>query len=196
MMTTVINGLILAGGKSSRMGSDKSLITFHGKPQREYLFEILTPLCEKVCMSYKKFDQDIPSWLNPIADQYEIESPLNGIMSAFNYDSNVAWLSVPVDMPLINTNIISHLIANRDASKVATCFFDSDGKNPEPLFALWEPSSFTLIKKFFTEGKISPRDFLKQSEIKVIPIPDKRALTNINSPDELKKFISGSEGNF
>jgi molybdopterin-guanine dinucleotide biosynthesis protein A len=185
-----VYALILAGGKSSRMGTDKSVIEYHGLPQREYLFKILSPVCDKVFLSCRKDDDQIPSHYNPIADQFSIESPLNGILSAFEHAHGVAWLTVPIDMPLIDAKTISYLIENRDAKKIATCFFDSEGKNPEPLFTLWEPAAYSLLKKFYHEGKISPRDFLKQSDIKVIPIQDKKVLTNINSEIELKKFFS------
>jgi molybdopterin-guanine dinucleotide biosynthesis protein A len=185
-----VYALILAGGKSSRMGKDKSLIEYHGMPQREYLFKVLSPLCEKVFLSCRNRDEQIPSHLNPIVDHFSLESPLNGILSAFEHLSHTAWLTVPVDMPLIDAKTISFLIENRDEKKMATCFFDSEEKNPEPLFTLWEPAAFHLLKKFYHEGKISPRDFLKQADVKIIPIPDKRALTNINSEVELEKFFS------
>jgi molybdenum cofactor guanylyltransferase len=184
-----INGLILAGGKSSRMGTDKSLISFHGKPQREYLLELLSGYCEKVFLSCKDNDQNIPSIFNPISDNYTIQSPLNGILSAFDHDANVAWLTVPVDMPLIDSKTIAYLISNRAPDKMATCFIDSEGKNPEPLLTLWEPACYQSLKHFNDSGKFSPRDFLRQSDVNLLSIPDQKMLTNINSKDELSSFL-------
>jgi molybdopterin-guanine dinucleotide biosynthesis protein A len=123
-----------------------------------------------------------------LPDQHDFESPLNGILTAFAHDSIAAWLTVPVDMPLIDVEIVSYLLKKRDASKVATCFFDSDGKRPEPLVTVWEPRAYPLLQKFRHEGKISPRDFLSKHEVYMIEIPDKNALANINSPEELKNF--------
>ncbi|HTJ53311.1 MAG TPA: molybdenum cofactor guanylyltransferase [Cyclobacteriaceae bacterium] len=188
-MTSKINGLILAGGRSRRMGHDKSLITFHNKPQREYLFDLLNTLCDKVYTSCKKGDE-VPSSLNPLPDQFEIESPINGILSAFSQNSTAAWLTVPVDMPEVNLEILNYLINNRSDNHIATCFFDSEGKNPEPLLTLWEPPAVSLLQKFYEAGNISPRDFLKQSNVNTLTIPDKRALRNINSPDDLTDFLS------
>jgi molybdenum cofactor guanylyltransferase len=182
-----IFGLILAGGQSSRMGMDKSRIEFHGKPQREYLFELLSKFCNKVFTSCKKTEQ-IPSNLNPIADHYELESPLNGILTAFHHTPNVAWLTVPVDMPLIDADTISHLISNRDSHKVATCFYDSDGKNPEPLLAIWESCAAPLLLKFYNENNFSPRKFLQQSNTKLVTVLNASALTNINTINDLKLF--------
>jgi molybdopterin-guanine dinucleotide biosynthesis protein A len=188
-MISKINGLILAGGRSRRMGHDKSLIAFHNKPQREYLFDLLSTLCDQVYTSCKKGDE-VPASLNPLPDQFSIESPINGILSAFNQNSATAWLTVPVDMPEVNLETLNYLINNRSSNHIATCFFDSEGKNPEPLLTLWEPQSASLLKQFYNTGNISPRDFLKQSHVNIIAIPNTRALRNINSPDELTDFLS------
>jgi molybdopterin-guanine dinucleotide biosynthesis protein A len=155
-----IFGLVLAGGTSSRMGYDKGLVDFYGKPQREYVFEMLEGICQKVFLSCKR-GNDIPAKLNPLPDSLEMESPLNGIMSAFQLKSDVAWLTVPVDMPLINKSVLEYLIAHRVNSCTATCFVDSDGQNPEPLVTLWEPVAYPELQKFHDGGQTSPRKFLQ-----------------------------------
>ncbi len=182
-----IFGLILAGGKSSRMGFDKGLINYHGKPQREYLFHLLAKHCKQVFTSCKNSD-DIPETLNPLRDQFLIDSPLNGILSAFQSNKSTAWLTVPVDMPMVDEVVIAYLIQHRDTSKSATCFFDSDGKNPEPLFTIWEPSIYENLIKFNGAGESSPRDFLIHSDINIISIPDTKYLLNINNEQEWRQF--------
>jgi len=185
--TPQLFGLVLAGGQSSRMGKDKGLIDFYGKPQREYIFELLSKFCVQVFTSCKE-NANIPFFLNPISDQFKIESPLNGILSAFQKRKDVAWLTLPVDMPLINSSSIEYLIFHRSKDHFATCFFDSEEKNPEPLFTIWEPKAYVALEKFYNSGKVSPRDFLKQSFVKIIKLPDVSVLLNINSPEELQKF--------
>lgn len=169
------------------MGFDKGSIDYHGKPQREYLFDLLGKYCNHVFTSCKKLN-DIPETLNPLPDQFRIDSPLNGIVSAFKLNKDVAWLTVPIDMPMIDETTIEYLIAHRNESKKATCFFDSDGKNPEPLFTIWEPSASDELLQFYSAGKISPRDFLKQADTNIISVPNTRSLLNINSEEEWKQF--------
>ena len=182
-----VNGLILAGGASSRMGYDKSLIDYHGKPQRDYLFDLLGKFCKKAFLSCRP-DQQIPPHLNPLPDQFEIESPLNGILTALTLDHSTAWLIVATDMPMIDERVIEYLIKQRDLSKVATCFLDSEKANPEPLLSVWEGTAFHPLTTYYKKGKISPRDFLKQSDIKLLlPISEAMNL-NINTPEELRSF--------
>lgn len=191
-----LNGLILAGGRSQRMGHDKSLIAYHDVSQREYLFNMLRPFCAAIFTSCKITDT-VPVRLNPLPDHFKFDSPLNGILTAFQHDSLAAWVTVPVDMPLIDVEIVSYLLSKRDVSKVATCFYDSDGKDPEPLVAIWEPRAYPLLQSFHQSGKISPRDFLKTHDAHIIPIPNRNALANINSPEELEAFRKnqGNVGN-
>jgi molybdopterin-guanine dinucleotide biosynthesis protein A len=183
----LINGLILAGGKSSRMGKDKSLLEFHGKPQIVYLQEILKPFCNQIFLSVQKDNSPIQGKYL-IHDLFDIESPLNGILSAFHYDTENAWLTVPVDMPNINTEALQYLLAHRDKSKSATCFYDSEGENPEPLLTLWEPRSRPQLFNFFNQGEISPRKFLQENDVCILNTPNSEWLLNVNTPEEFEEF--------
>jgi molybdopterin-guanine dinucleotide biosynthesis protein A len=190
-MNPAIYGLVLAGGRSSRMGRDKGLIVYNDKPQREYIADLLRKFCAQVYVSCKTREY-IPAELNPLPDQFELESPLNGILSAFRKNDTVAWLTVPVDMPYVDEAALAYLLNQRDTNKMATCFVDSDGKHPEPLLALWEARAAAPLKKYYESGGISPREFLKQQNILLLQPPDKRIYQNINTPDELNDFLNKS----
>lgn len=182
-----INGLILDGGKSTRMGTDKSLLNYHGKPQRDYLMGILSSFCRNTYLSCKE-DEGIPKHFNPIPDQFEFDSPLNGIISAFQHDPSSAWLTVPVDMPWVDENTFKFLIEHRDQKKIATCFWDSTGKQPEPLLTLWEPHATTLLSDFYKKGGVSPREFLITHNAKMVEASTPNWLRNINSKQEFNQF--------
>ncbi|MFZ1805992.1 MAG: NTP transferase domain-containing protein [Cyclobacteriaceae bacterium] len=181
-----LNGLVLGGGRSSRMGKDKALLDYHGQPQKHHVFQLLEKFCDHV---YYSANSHATPHDTIIIDAYPFQGPLNGILSAFKYSPEVAWLTVPVDMPFVDEAVLQFLVDQRDASKVATCFYDSEGKLPEPLLTIWEPSCAILLKSFYEEGKISPRDFLNSANIKLLQVPESRALKNINTPEGYDEFL-------
>jgi molybdopterin-guanine dinucleotide biosynthesis protein A len=179
------NGLVLSGGKSMRMGKDKSLIAYHeGKPQREYMFDLLSECCERVFTSCRR-EQQIPEHLNPLPDRYAFGGPLNGILSAFALQPDKAWLVVAVDMPNVTLGVLLNLLSQRDPNRLATCFVHPLEGAPEPLLTVWEPAAFPLLLENAEEGNISPRSFLRSSEVKQIAVTDPTLFENINYPHQL-----------
>jgi len=184
-----VYGLVLTGGKSLRMGKDKSFINYHGKPQQEHLYNVLKTFLPKVYISHRS-GQKIVSGLDNIEDQFKIESPLNGILSAFQHNPKVAWLVVACDMPLIGTKEVSLILKERKPKKLATCFLGTDQK-PHPLFTIYEPNAYQSLKKHASKS-ISPRAFLMANDINIVTATSNDFLRNANSPeeyDELKKLI-------
>ena len=182
---TALYGLVLEGGQSTRMGKDKAFLHYHGLPQRDYVFQLLEKFCDRVFHSVNS--KALPGD-NMIKDEYLLQGPLNGILSAFNYRTDVAWITVPVDMPFVDESTIQFLLDHRDTTKVATCFYDSDGKLPEPLLTIWEPASAVLLKAFYENGKSSPREFLTTANSKLVTAPDQKALKNFNTPEDFDEF--------
>jgi molybdenum cofactor guanylyltransferase len=182
-----MKALILAGGESSRLDTDKSLLQFFGRPsQREFLFDLLSKYCETVhpCRNA----DHVPVEFNPLPDHYEYKSPLNGIITALESFPDDTWLSVPVDMPNVDAAVIDFLITHRDENCVATCFYDSDEKFPEPLLAIWEPRALPLLRSFQLTGKKSPREFLMANKVKILKSPFAGLHVNINTVEDLKKY--------
>ncbi|HZY79884.1 MAG TPA: molybdenum cofactor guanylyltransferase [Cyclobacteriaceae bacterium] len=179
-----MNGLVLAGGRSTRMGTDKGLINYHGKPQREHLFDLLQELCKTVYTSCRK-GQDITGVNNPLIDFFDIPGPINGIMSAFHQAPGSSWLIVAVDMPKVNKATLELLLSKRDQNKIATCFYNPELKDCEPLLTLWEPIAYPLLRDFTEKGNVSPQRFLRTHNANVIPIEDPGMLANFNSPEDI-----------
>lgn len=173
---------MLCGGQSTRMGQDKSLLSYHGLPQREHMFQLLNKYVDLCFYSTKEGS----SKADIIADSYDIQSPLNGILSAFEKHGDVAWLVVACDMPLIEAQHIEKLIQLRNPNQLATCFAGSDNK-PHPLFTIYEPTSKDRLK---THSKVSksPRKFLIKECVEIINARDTNFLTSIDSITEFQKL--------
>jgi molybdopterin-guanine dinucleotide biosynthesis protein A len=180
-----LNGLILSGGKSRRMGKDKGMLSYHGIPQLAHLIQLLKPYCEQVFVSAKTM-ADYPNY-HVIEDKYDINSPLNGILSAINTYPNKGWIVVACDMPLISAKSIQHLIGHRESTNLATCYTNEESLI-EPLFCIWEPHAFESLMVFHNNGELSPRKFLSSNLVSVIIPNDYSVLTNVNSIAHYEKF--------
>lgn len=188
MIESDLVGVVLAGGQSSRMGEDKSALVHHGRSQLERCHELLAVYCGEVCVSGKKRHTQGKAYCW-IEDVLNIKSPLNGIISAMRAFPGKAILTLPVDMPLVDESVISHLMLHREPSSMATCFYDSEGTQPEPLLTLWEPHCHEAMEAFAREGHVSPRDFLTRHHAHLVVPPDTSRLLNVNTREEWNRFI-------
>jgi molybdopterin-guanine dinucleotide biosynthesis protein A len=188
MVPKDVYGLVLAGGRSVRMGQDKGLLDYRGKPQREYVFDLLSNVCEQVFTSCRA-EQKLPASLNPITDKFAYDGPINGILSGIQAHPDKAWLIVAVDMPFVDLPSLQYLLTNRDRSKMATCFLHLPENFPEPLLTLWEPAAYPALEAYAAAGNISPRIFLESSSVKYLTPPDKKILSNINYPKDIGPLL-------
>ncbi len=175
-----MNALILIGGKSSRMGTDKSLLNYHGKPQREYLFDLAKKYCKEVYFSCR-LEQQFSD--NTIIDKYEL-GPMGGILSAFYFNPNSAWLVVACDMPFIDENSFEDLVNHRNKHKIATAFMNFETNAPDPLFTIYEPKVLDLLTEYAEAGNKSPKVFLQNNDTEIIISANLCLLTNVNTNEE------------
>lgn len=191
MVKEKFNGLVLAGGKSSRMGQDKSLIKYHGITQLEHAHQLLSKFCQKVYVSARREQKGLKNINNflMIYDLKDIEGqgPMSGIISALKKDSKVSWIILACDLPFINDHTIENLISKRDKKKLSTAYKSSYDQLPEPLCAIYEPRALKYLLNSFKEGNRCPRKFLLTHQVHLIEPIGKNALENINTPEEYKK---------
>lgn len=184
-----LNGLVLAGGKSVRMGQDKALLQWHGKEQMYYLADMLKQFCDNVFISCRPVQANcIDKKYEIITDIFENAGPLAAIISAFHQNKNCAWLVVACDLPLLDATTIELLIQQRDDTVVATTFQSAYDNLPEPLITIWEPKALPLLETALSEKKYSPQLVLIDAKIKALVAPDLNALLNVNTPEEKEKI--------
>ncbi|WP_276166205.1 NTP transferase domain-containing protein [Zobellia alginiliquefaciens] len=186
-----IYGLVLAGGKSTRMGKDKGLIPYHGMPQRDYLYNLLGRVCEKTFMSIRPEQQsELKDDIEVVIDENTYKGPYNGLLSAHHQHPDAAWLVLACDLPLIDLLALQELIAARDPNKIATSFAQKEDPLPEPLCAIWEPKAFEESIAYLASGNgTCPRKYLINSDVKLVFPDNPNVLLNANSEEEYKEAI-------
>jgi len=183
-----LNGLVLAGGKSLRMGYDKSSIEWHGKEQRYYMADLLKQYCDEVFISCRADQQnEVDSHYKTLPDTFVDLGPYGAILSAFREKPDAAWLVVACDLPLLDAEILQDLVAHRNPSAVATTFESPFDGLPEPLITIWEPKAYPVLLSFLSQGYTCPRKALRNNDVHIIKAENADALRNVNTPEELEK---------
>jgi molybdenum cofactor guanylyltransferase len=178
-----LKALILIGGRSSRMGTDKSTLVYNDHlPQRQYLYNLLKTRCEAVFLSCRADQLPELTDFDTLPDKYTDMGPLGAILTAFEFDSSSAWLVVACDMPFVDGECIDFLIENRNLSKSATVFQNPESQFPEPLIGIWESIIFDKIKVNIANQNHSPTKLLTQNNIQLLSPPNPNWLRNVNSP--------------
>jgi molybdopterin-guanine dinucleotide biosynthesis protein A len=173
------------------MGEDKGTIVYHDRPQREYLFDLLSQICTCTYYSVRE-DQDasLPAGADFITDKDRYKGPYNGLLSAFDTHPEVAWLVLACDLPLMNLPALKHLMRERDQSKLATSFSTQESGLPEPLAAIWEPAGLQQSLEYLSRGTgTCPRKFLINARVKLVVPDDESVLINANSREDYEKVL-------
>jgi molybdopterin-guanine dinucleotide biosynthesis protein A len=185
-----MNGLILVGGYSRRMGVDKSQLLYHSKPQWEYLLDVLSNF-GPTYLSCRDEQRYLFGPTPLLIDSFEV-GPLGGIGSAFFTQPLSSWLVVACDMPLVNQQTLEYLVANRDENQPATVFRHPTTGLLEPLVGIWEPTAEKWLKEAMYQGDFSPMKLLKKMGVEGLTCPDERWLQNINTRAEWNKLMNSA----
>jgi molybdopterin-guanine dinucleotide biosynthesis protein A len=187
-----IYGLVLSGGKSTRMGTDKGKLKYHGIPHRNYLYDLLSIKCERTFLSIRKSQQqEIDKEIDIIIDNDQYRGPFNGILSAHNSFPEVSWFVIACDLPFLDKETIQLLIKKRNPNKMATVYATNKSKLPEPLCAIWEPEGLIKAKEWLVNAQSScPRKFLMNSDIELVFPENDDVLFNANSKTDYQQALT------
>jgi molybdenum cofactor guanylyltransferase len=191
-VTAPLYGLVLAGGRSTRMGRDKAALEYHGRAQLERAHDLLEKLLARVFVSVRSDQTRDPlrARFAQIVDRGDLEGPAAGIRAAQEAHPDAAWLVLACDLPWLDVATLQHLIARRDPARMATAFRSTHDGLPEPLCAIYEPPAAIALKEFLATGRDCPRKLLIDSDTLLLDQPGRKALDNVNTPQELAAALS------
>lgn len=182
---TPLNGLILSGGRSRRMGTDKALLHYDGRLQLERCQELLQSVCQKVYVSTRagQFDNSVVPNLERLYDRFVDFGPLGGILTAMQTHTKSAWLVVACDLPFLDQAILQELISKRNPFAMASVFSHENGFL-EPLCGIYEPKARKRLFAHMANENYCPQKIFKQLRVQEIELKNSQALTNVNLAQE------------
>ena len=195
-----ITGLILAGGRGSRMGQvDKGLQAFRGMPMAMHILILLSPQVNEMIINanqnlaaYEAFCPNV--W----PDQMEgFAGPLAGLQSGLTHCETPYLVCVPCDSPFLPTDLVSRLstaLLNENADlAVATTMEVRDGvvvKQAHPVFSLMKSTLLPHLNQFLESGGRKVDTWYASLKVVEVNFDDTAAFRNINTLNELRDFES------
>lgn len=186
-------GLVLGGGRSERMGTDKASLAYHGgKPQTRRCLDLLEPLCARSFVSCRAEQAGDPAFagLPQIHDAFLDFGPMGGILSALRAHPGAAFLVIACDLPFLDAATLDALARGRDPQRAATAFAGPQNGLPEPLCAIYEPRAYARALQLLGQGVDCPRKFILNSSSALLAAPDARALRNVNDPGDYREALA------
>ena len=189
-------GLVLAGGRSTRMQRDKAALEVGGETQLARAVRLLRAQLGSVWVSVRPDQVTDPQRARypQIVDALEGIGPAAGILAAQARLPGHAWLVVAVDLPLLDAAALAQLVAARDPTRLATAYLSASDGLPEPLCAIWEPASHAPLAASIAAGRSCPRKFLIAHDTATLVLGGQDALVNVNTPEDYAAALARVAG--
>jgi molybdopterin-guanine dinucleotide biosynthesis protein A len=189
-------GLVLAGGRSIRMGRDKaSLIHPDGRPLARRSHDLLREAgCESVVLSLRH-DQEIPTGLDEVEVVRDPAEASNGSMvgmiSAMRQHPDADWLVVACDLPRLDLRTLAHLISSRARGEAFLAYRSAFDGLPEPLCTFYSAASRAILEQAAALGCRSPQRILVKQNCRLLELVTPHALDNANTPEDWEACTAG-----
>lgn len=191
-----ITGLILAGGKASRMnGVNKALVPFLGRPMLAQVIERLAPQVNQILVNTNQdFDQFKPFDFPLISDETtEFAGPLAGLHVGLKASQDEWVLSVPCDSPLLPKDLAKRLLDAVQTQQADIAIAKTDVQN-HPVFCLCKKSLCDDLAAYLKQGGRKVREWQRLHQCVEVHFEDEYNFSNVNTFDELAKLEAQSKG--
>lgn len=184
-----ITGIILAGGKSSRMGSDKGIVELNKKKFIEHILDAVLPNVNEVIIIANNDNYNYLGY-KVIKDIIKDCGPLGGIYTGLMNSKTENNIVVSCDIPFISSDLIKYIIENTNNADISVPVYKG---NIEPLCAVYTKRTSDQIHNLIMNKNLKIQNILKYFITKEIFITKmqkfytEKLFVNINTPEELKQ---------
>ncbi len=181
-----ISGVILAGGRNSRMGYPKAFLEIGGRKMIDIILGKLKQFFTEVIIVTDKNGDSLHCECRVIEDVIEGCGPLGGVCTGLREISGEAGFFVGCDMPYLHGGLVSRLIAEVDLTRYE-CVVPKHSKGIEPLHAVYSRQILPKVEKTLNMGKLSFRELFADCSCKYIDVDQSEisSFVNINTPEDL-----------
>ncbi len=188
----LLAGLVLAGGRSERLGRDKAAVVLDGQPLLERAVRLLGAILPDVRIAIRpdQAGEALRQRFPLLFDTMAGIGPAAGLLAAHAAAPGVAWLVMACDLPRIGVDELTRLVAARDPARCATAFRSPRDGRPEPLCAIYEPATLARFQRQVAGGgSSSPRGLLEGCAAVLLEAPAADQLDSINTREDLERLV-------
>jgi molybdopterin-guanine dinucleotide biosynthesis protein A len=179
-MNKIGAAVILNGGKSSRMGSDKSQLIIEGQTLLERAVHLVSAMANQVYVSGRVNAGSLPT----LPDFAENIGPMGGILGALeSLPEQDRILFIPVDMPFLTRETLSNLI--EASTSISSALVDMRGA-PIPVVAVYTQETGKVFRDFVESGNYGLQVALREMQFNAVQGQDARECMNINTPEDFQ----------
>lgn len=188
-MENKITAIVLAGGKSQRMGTEKGLLVLNGKPFIKHICDALQPIFGSnilIVSANKEYDA---LGFTRVEDIIENKGPVGGLYTALKASKTKINLVLSVDVPLVSTELLEWLIKSHDETYMVTQ--TKSGEKTSPLIGVYDRSMRIVFGEHMAGNQLKLREVIEDVKHQTIEIPEKwnNQVQNINTPEEYQNLI-------
>ncbi len=195
-----VTAAVLAGGRSMRMGVDKTLLPVDGEPLVARVAEAVGALCEHVVVVTNRPEAlegtALPAGVRVLQDEVAYQGPLGGLATALDAAEDEWVLAVAADMPWLKADVVRLLWESRDGAQVVIPLTE---KGSEPLLALYRRDCLPVARTVLESGRRRVVAILPSLKVVEVPLaevrtvdPDLASFVNVNTPEDLSDVRDGS----
>lgn len=193
-----VTGVVLAGGKSRRMGKDKAFLSLDGKPLVERVAEVLQSLFQRNLVITNTPSLYEHLGFEVYTDIFPGKGALGGIYTGLVHAGAPHAFFASCDMPFLNEPLIRYLVEERLGFDIVLPISDT---GPEPIHAVYSEGCRPLMEALLREGRLAIHGLFPLVKVREVGPetlrrfdPDLLSFCNLNTPEELEKARRLSEG--
>ncbi len=191
-MNSRVTGIILAGGESKRMGTDKAFVRLNGKPLISYALNTLKTVSSEILLSVGSAPLQYEN-LRVVKDIYPNCGPVSGIFSALSQSKTKLNLVLSCDMPFVSAELLKFLLDEVAGNPADVVLPVDENGQWQTLCAVYSKDILPQLEKALTQNRLKLKGIIAETDYRLIPAEKIRefyvshTFYNINNPDELRE---------
>ncbi len=193
-----VSGIVLAGGRSRRLGRDKAVEPFDGKPLLRRVVDRLADVVDETVLVVADAEQGeripLPDSARVVVDGYPDCGSLGGIFTGLSAAMGDWGLVVACDMPFLDPELLRHILDQRGGHDAVVPVLDG---RPEPTHAAYSKACLPPIERRLRAGELKIAGFFDDVSVRQVPEaeveeidPGRLSFLNVNTPDDLERALA------